>query len=143
MFEDSLVESSGRIKTRRGVTTFLSFALQMLLLGVMVLIPLIYTEALPKAQLMTFLSAPPPPPPPPPPPSAAPPPVVPVVHRVSMEDMMRAPTVIPKTIAKVKDEPEPAPTSVGVVGGVPGGVPGGQMGGVLGGVLSAAAPPPP
>ena len=61
---------------------------------------------------------------------------------------MRAPTVIPKTIAQVKDEPEPPPnTSVGVVGGVPGGVPGGQMGsvlgGVIGGVLSAAAPPPP
>jgi protein TonB len=64
-----------------------------------------------------------------------------------VEDVMRAPTVIPKTIAQVKDEPEPPPSSVGVVGGVPGGVPGGQMGGVLGGViggvLSAAAPPPP
>ena len=60
---------------------------------------------------------------------------------------MRAPTVIPKTIAQVKDEPEPPPNAVGVVGGVPGGVPGGSMGGVLGGViggvLSAAAPPPP
>ena len=49
--------------------------------------------------------------------------------------MMRAPTVIPKTIAQVKDEPEPPPNAVGVVGGVPGGVPGGQMGGVLGGVI--------
>lgn len=60
---------------------------------------------------------------------------------------MKAPTVIPKTIAKVKDEPTPPPNTVGVVGGVPGGVPGGQMGGVLGGVIggvmSAAAPPPP
>ena len=60
MFEDSLVESSGRIKTKRGMTTFLSFGFQMLLLGIMVLIPLIYTEALPKQQLMTFLVAPPP-----------------------------------------------------------------------------------
>ena len=71
-----------------------------------------------------------------------------IIHRVSVEDVMRAPTVIPKTIAQVKDEPEPPPNAgVGVVGGVPGGVPGGQMGGVLGGViggaLSAAAPPPP
>ena len=112
----------------------------------MVLIPLIYTEALPKAQLMTFLAAPPPPPPPPPPPAAAAP-APRIIHRVSAEDIMRAPTVIPKTIAQVKDEPEPPPNAGGVVGGVPGGVPGGQMGGVLGGViggvLSAATPPPP
>jgi protein TonB len=66
-----------------------------------------------------------------------------------MDDIMRAPTVIPKTIAQIKDEPEPPPQTgaVGVVGGVPGGMPGGQMGGVLGGViggvLSAAPPPPP
>jgi protein TonB len=61
--------------------------------------------------------------------------------------MMRAPTVIPKTVQQVKDEPEPPPSAVGVVGGVPGGVPGGSamgaLGGVIGGVLSAAAPPPP
>jgi protein TonB len=59
--------------------------------------------------------------------------------------MMRAPTVIPRTIARPDNEPPPA--AVGVVGGVPGGVPGGTFGGVLGGViggaLSQAAPPPP
>ena len=80
-----------------------------------------------------------------PPPAAAAPVVV---HKVTVEDIMKAPTVIPKTIAVIKDQPEPAPNAgVGVVGGVPGGVPGGQMGGVLGGVIggvmSAAAPPPP
>ena len=59
---------------------------------------------------------------------------------------MRAPTVIPRTIAQVRDT-EPPPSAGGVVGGVPGGIPGGAMGGVMGGViggvLSAAAPPPP
>ncbi|HEV2717333.1 MAG TPA: energy transducer TonB, partial [Terriglobales bacterium] len=70
MFEDSLIESGGRLKTRRGVTTFISFALQVMLIGVLVLIPLLFTEALPKTQLMTFLVAPPPPPPPPPPAAA-------------------------------------------------------------------------
>ena len=70
MFEDSLVESSGKLKTRRGVTTTLSFVLQIIALGIMILIPLIYTEALPKGQLTTFLVAPPPPPPPPPPAAA-------------------------------------------------------------------------
>ena len=72
MFEDSLIESGGRLKTKRGATTLLSFILQVLLVGVLILIPLIYTEALPKQQLMTFLVAPPPPPPPPPPPAAVP-----------------------------------------------------------------------
>ena len=38
MFEDSLIESGGRLKTKRGVTTFLSFALQIALVGVLVLI---------------------------------------------------------------------------------------------------------
>ena len=70
MFEDSLIESGGRLRTKRGMTTTISFIFQMVLVGVLVLIPLLFTEALPKTQLMTFLVAPPPPPPPPPPPAA-------------------------------------------------------------------------
>jgi protein TonB len=66
-----------------------------------------------------------------------------VIKRLSAEDLMKAPTVIPKTIAKIKDEPEPPSQTVGVVGGVPGGMPGGSVGGVLGGIISSAAPPPP
>jgi len=116
---------------------------EVILVFMLVLIPLIYTEALPKAQLMTLLVAPPPPPPPPPPPAAAP---VRVIRRVTADDIMRAPTVIPKTIAVIKDEPDvPQSAAVGVVGGVPGGMPGGTPGGVLGSILSSAAvaPPPP
>ena len=142
-----LIYSAAKTGDWKRATLPIAYIFEVIIIGVMVLIPLIYTEALPKAQLMTFLAAPPPPPPPPPPPAAAAP-APRIIHRVSVEDIMRAPTVIPKTIAQVKDEPEPAPNAgVGVVGGVPGGVPGGQMGGVLGGViggvLSAAAPPPP
>ena len=120
MFEDSLVESAGRIKTRRGVTTFVSFGFQMLLLGIMVLIPLIYTEALPKAQMMTFIAAPPPPPPPPPPPAAAPIKVVKVQTEI-VNNQLRAPTKIPKEIKMVKEDEAP-PQMAGVAGGVPGGV---------------------
>ena len=140
MFEDSLVESAGRIKTKRGVTTFLSFAFQMLLLGILVLIPLIYTEALPKQQLMTFLVAPPPPPPPPPPPAAAPVKVMKVQTEV-INNQLRAPTKIPKEIKMLKEDEAP-PAMAGVVGGVPGGVPGGAMGGVLGGIVGSSLPPP-
>src|SRR5215472_10265348 len=72
MFEDSLIESGGKLKSKRGMTTTISFLIQVLLIGILVLIPLLFTEALPKQQLMTFLVAPPPPPPPPPPPTPAP-----------------------------------------------------------------------
>ena len=140
-----LIYSASKTGDWKRATLPIAYIFEVIIIGVLILIPLIYTEALPKAQLMTFLSAPPPPPPPPPPPAAAPAPRI--VRRISVEDVMRAPTVIPKTIAQVKDEPEPPPNTVGVVGGVVGGVPGGQMGGVLGGViggvLSSATPPPP
>jgi protein TonB len=133
MFEDSLVESGGRLRTRRGLTTTLSFILQIIALGIMILIPLIYTEALPKGQLTTFLVAPPPPPPPPPPAAAVP------VHKVVEvnDTVLRQPTKIPQKVAVIKDE-EPTPTNAGVMGGVPGGIPGGSMGGVIGGIIGSA-----
>src|SRR6516225_2394004 len=129
MFEDSLIESGGRLKTKRGWTTTFSFVLQVLLVGLLVLIPLIFTEALPKQQLMTFLVAPPPPPPPPPPPAAVPPKVIKQMTELD-NGQLRTPTAIPKKVAMIKeDEPPPPSTGVaGVVGGVPGGVPGGAMG---------------
>ena len=58
MFEDSLIESGGKLKTNRGWTSIVSFVLQVMIVGVMVLIPLIFTEALPRAQLMFLLVAP-------------------------------------------------------------------------------------
>jgi protein TonB len=62
---------------------------------------------------------------------------------------LRAPKIIPKEIATIREEELPPPTAgvAGVVGGVPGGVAGGTPGGVLGGIIgsvpSAAPPPPP
>jgi periplasmic protein TonB len=139
MFEDSLLESGGRLKTRRGWTTMLSFIFQIFLVIVLVLIPLLFTEALPKQQLMTFLVAPPPPPPPPPPPAAAPVKVVKTVQSDISNGQLRTPTKIPEKVQMIKEEDSPPPTmsAGGVVGGVPGGVPGGQMGGVIGGIISS------
>ena len=134
MFEDSLIESGGKLKTKRGTTTFFSFGLQAIIIGVMVLIPLLFTEALPKTQLMTFLVAPPPPPPPPPPPAE-----VHVVRQVQTDivnGQLRTPTKIPKKVEMIKEEEAPPPVMSGVVGGVPGGVPGGSMGGVMGSIIS-------
>ena len=91
MFEDSLIESGGKLKTKRGWTSIVSFAIQIMIIGVMVLIPLIFTEALPKQQLMTFLVAPPPPPPPPPPPAAAPVKVVKQIQTDIVNGELRTP----------------------------------------------------
>ncbi|MDP9264020.1 MAG: TonB family protein [Acidobacteriota bacterium] len=139
MFQDSLFESGGRLKTKRMWTTLLSVAMQGFLIGILILIPLIYTEGLPKQQLMTLLVAPPPPPPPAPP--AAPVQAVKVVQTDIENGQLRTPTKIPQKVAMIKEEEAPPPVSNmgGVVGGVPGGVPGGQMGGVLGGILSSSS----
>ncbi|SRR5579883_1284213 len=139
MFEDSLIESAGKVRTKRGATTMLSFVLQIILLGILVLIPLIYTEALPKQQLMSMLVAPPPPPPPPPPPAAAPVKIVKPVQTDIVNGQLRTPTKIPEKVQMIKEEDTPPPSTGGVVGGVPGGVPGGSMGGVIGGIIGATA----
>ncbi|HVI10487.1 MAG TPA: energy transducer TonB [Candidatus Binatia bacterium] len=138
MFEDSLLESGGRLKTKRGLTTTLAIFIEIGLIIIMVLIPLIFTEALPKQQLMTFLVAPPPPPPPPPP-AAAPVKVVKQIQTDIVNGELRTPTKIPQKVQMIKEEEAPPPmmSTGGVVGGVPGGIPGGQMGGVIGGIISS------
>jgi len=138
MFEDSLIESGGKLKTSRGWTSIVSFVIQIGIIGVMILIPLIFTEALPRTQLMTFLVAPPPPPPPPPP-AAAPVKIVKVIQTDIVNGQLRTPTKIPQKVQMIKEDEAPPPVmaSTGVVGGVPGGVPGGSMGGVIGSVLSS------
>ena len=130
MFEDSLIESGNKLKTKRLGTTILSFLLQVGLICILILIPLIYTDALPKGNLMTFLVAPPPPPPP----QAA----VKVVKIQSevINGQLRTPTKIPNKVQMIKEEEAPPDLGGGVTGGVPGGIPGGSAGGVMGSILS-------
>jgi len=138
MFEDSLIESGNKLKTKRLFTSIVSFFGQFLLVGIAILIPLIYTDALPKTQLMTFLVAPPPPPPPPPPPAAAPIKVVKIQSDL-VNGQLRTPTKIPQKVQMIKEEEAPPVMGSGVMGGVPGGVPGGSMGGVIGGMINSTA----
>lgn len=145
MFEQTFVDDMAR--TNKSWTVVVSFIGQCLMIGVAILIPLIYTDSLPRTQLTSFLVAPPPPPPPPPPPAAAPVKVVRMVPKQFDAGRLMAPKVIPKEIAMIKeDELPPVSGGVGVVGGIPGGIPGGTPGGVIGGIISSvpqAAPPPP
>src|SRR3981189_260979 len=144
MFEDMVISSPNPQKTNKPWTVVVSMIAQMIFLSILILIPLIYTEALPKTMMATMLTAPPPPPPPPPPPAA-----VQVVHVKPQGHLMDAgklmqPKVIPHDVKIIKEDAEPD-VSAGMSGGVPGGVAGGSMGGVLGGVIGGmgGAPPPP
>ena len=135
MFEDSTFESGGRIKSKSGPWMLITSIIEGSLLVLVILIPLIYPEALPKAAMQMALVAPPPPPPPPPPP--APPEAVHVVHVQSemMNNQLTAPTRIPHDIKMVSEKEAPPTSSFGVAGmeGLGGGSVGGTMGGIFGG----------
>lgn len=143
MFDEMVISSANPQKTNKWWTVLLSTAFEAGFVAILILIPLIYTEALPKTMMATMLTAPPPPPPPPPPPVAAQ--VVHVRPQVHLMDAgkLMAPKVIPKEVKIIKEDAEPDMGSVGAVGGVPGGVAGGSMGGVLGGVLGGVGTAPP
>jgi len=145
MFEEMVVSSPTSKKTNKPWTVFISMAVQVVFLAILILIPLIYTEALPKTLMSSVLLAPPPPPPPPPPPAPAVQVIrKPVAHLMEAGKLV-APKAIPKDLKQIKEEAEPPDMGAGMVGGVPGGVAGGSSGGVLGGVIGGAgtAPPPP
>ncbi|MGP0019392.1 MAG: energy transducer TonB [Candidatus Sulfotelmatobacter sp.] len=140
MFSDSLLEF-GVQRKRKFFATTTSFIINCLVILLMLAVPLMFTEELPKAQLLTFLMAPPPPPPPPPPAAAA---VQKVMHQIQTDMLstgeLRTPTKIPQKVQMIKEEEAPPPIATGgVVGGVPGGIPGGQLGGVIGGIISATS----
>ncbi len=140
MFADSVLDF-GQQKKRQSFATVTSFILNCLAIGVMLIMPLVFPEGLPKAQLLTFLVAPPPPPPPPPPAAE----VQRVVRQVQTDMLntgqLRTPSRIPQRVQMIKEEdaPPPMPSVGGVVGGVPGGIPGGQLGGVIGGIVNATS----
>ena len=137
MFEDSTFESAGRIKSKSKYWMMVTFIANGSILVLLILIPLIYPEALPKAAMQTLLVAPPPQPPPPPPPA---PEVVHVVHVQSemMNNQLIAPTKIPKDIKNVAEKEAPPSQSFGVAGmeGL-----GGSAGGVMGGIFSGTPAP--
>ncbi len=136
MFSQSLVELNSTDRRRKQWTAFSSFVVQAIIVSVLVILPLWFTDALPVQQLATFLVAPPPPPPPPPP--AAPTLKVTKVVSQIINGQLLAPSKIPQTVKMIKEEEAPPQMSAGgVIGGVEGGVPGGQAGGVIGSLLSS------
>ena len=64
MFADCILDF-GQQNKRHAFATTTSFLLNCMAVGVMLMMPLVFAENLPKAQLLTFLVAPPPSPAPP------------------------------------------------------------------------------
>lgn len=106
MFENVLVESAGRLKTQSKFWTLGTFALNSGILAVMILLPLIHPEALPKTAFTAMLIAPPPPPPP-----AMPVAARPAVAQSSHAATFTAPQQIPSQIRE--DAGPPAVQSMG------------------------------
>ena len=59
MFSASMLDTSRYDRSRRGLTTLLSFALEVVAAGAVLLLPLLYTQGLPHMQLMSALVVPP------------------------------------------------------------------------------------
>jgi protein TonB len=137
LFEDSLLDSTIGQRRRRTWATGLSFTLQIFVIGFLLLLPLWFTEVLPKEQLVTLLIAPPPPPA-----AASRPPAAKVVKvTTNIENgRLRTPGRIPAKVQMIKEDEAPPPvTTTGVVGGVPGGILGGQLDGVIGGIIGSTS----
>ena len=116
MFDQTFVPPSNR--TRSGASLAVSLAAQAAVIVVLILVPLVYTEALPRTTLNALLTAPAPPPPPPPPPPVHEA-VVKRQPRVFNDSIFRAPKTIPPTPAIIRDDDAPPAPSVGVAGSVP------------------------
>src|ERR1700761_4163407 len=105
MFEDILLESGHKIKTKSKYYTVVGLLLNGAVLSAMVLYPLIYPEALPRAMMTMMLTAPPPP---------APVHPVRVVSEILNNQLTF--TKIPHDIKMVKEDAAPPPTGIGVAG---------------------------
>jgi protein TonB len=113
MFEDAMMESGGHLKTRSKYYTLIGALFNGTLLAAMILVPLLYPEALPKTAMSAMLVAPPPPPPPPPPAPLQQPHPVRMVPQLSE---FSAPSRIPAKIHMGSDPSQPPSTDIGVQG---------------------------
>lgn len=134
LFATAIIEEDARSRGKRAAQTGFALAMQIAVVGTLLLIPLIFTEGIDLYKYNTTLLVAPPPPAPPPPAAH-----VQAVPKTSfIKAQLTAPTVIPKKIAAVSDAASAAPALSGMQGGVPGGV-----GDILGSTGVAGLPPPP
>jgi periplasmic protein TonB len=124
MFEDSLMESSNKIKAKSKYWSMVSLLLNGGVLIAVIIWPLLHPQALPTDVMAPLIVAPPPPPPPPP--SAPQAPKV-QIKSETLSKELQAPSKIPKEIKLVQESAIP-PSMDGVKGieGLENGTPGGM-----------------
>lgn len=144
MFEDSLFATNARPAPERGLAAIMSFGIQAVLLGVLVLVPLFYTDALPIHQLRNYVVEMPPPPGPPAPSQPAQPAHSPRPHPSEfVGTVLQVPHQIPEHANRIVEDRE-VPPAVGPY--VPGSTGGGDRNSPIGVFLASnvhVAPPPP
>lgn len=144
MFADSLLDSAWTDRSRRGYTTLISFAVQTLGVGVLLSLPLLYTQALPQLQLMASIVAPAPPPPAAPASAHA---VRQSTSNLSTTGQVIEPRFVPREIPQINDTTAPAPVDISGLQ-VPGGTGdprarNGIIDSIGNGLRNIATPPPP
>jgi len=142
MFEDSLIESGGVLKTKRPAATAVSLILQSMLVAVMAALPLLYTEALPKGWVTTVVAPGPPPPAPAPVRAESQPSRATPRESDMVGQRLRAPQAIPKRIAHVEESEPPMPVVPSGGPGVPGGTGDPSTGNVLNAIVNLTPPAP-
>ena len=136
MFEDSLVESSGKLAARHPFATVVSFAGQIIVLSALLLLSLLYTETLPTQRWINVLQAPPPPPSAPAPRSVA----IAPNRSGALSDPLVVPSEIPKSIGMVRTErTAPGTPPSGIAGDILGSVPENSIG-IVNSLLRPATP---
>jgi len=136
MFEDSLVESSGKLAARHPFATVVSFAGQIIVLSALLLLSLLYTETLPTQRWINVLQAPPPPPSAPAPRSVA----IASNRSGAVSDALVVPSEIPKSIGMVRTQrTAPGTPPSGIAGDILGSVPENSIG-IVNSLLRPATP---
>ena len=100
----SIVESSGALKSKSSRFVWITATFNAMVVGAMILVPLLYPEALPRTSLMSAVTAPPPPPHAAPVQQAA---QQRAVKPVAQMNIFTMPRSIPHTIDRGHDDPPP------------------------------------
>jgi len=145
MFNELVECTVNRTGTYKSWTVGVAALFQAGIVFVFVLIPLMFTEGLPKSTLQQMLVVGPPPPAAPRPPAA---PANPSrdVSRILHGGQVTTPTAIPRTVSIIREDELPPDITSGAPDGVPGGVDTGLNGvpnGVPGATGAGNPPPPP
>jgi protein TonB len=149
VFAEAMLETSSTRQKRHPLKWAASLGAHVVVLTLLLLLPLYFSQGLDMRRLnATLLVAPLPPSAPPPfPPASVMRAARAVAPKTFTPGKLTAPSFVPKAVPVTADGGPPDEALVALAGGIPGGVaggiPGGQIGGILGGTLKEVAAPRP